>query len=86
MAFKKSNAKNETGFKYEVVADYGCLGNRGSYELRLREVSFNGNESRYDIRTWKEDENGERMGKGIQLTGEELEKLCEMLCKIRDAE
>ena len=54
--------------------------------MRLREVSFNGNESRYDIRTWKTDENGERMGKGIQLTGEEMEKLCEMLCKIRDAE
>lgn len=85
MAFKTS-AKEAREFKYEVVADHGCLGSRGGYELRLREVSFNGKEAKYDIRTWKTDENGEHMGKGIQLSGEEAEKLCELLCKIRDEE
>lgn len=85
MAFKKSEAAKEREFTYEVIADYGCIGKRNrGYEVRLREISFNGNEAKYDIRTWKQDEDGERMGKGIQLTGEELETLCELLCKIRD--
>lgn len=85
MAFKKTTAKS--GFRYEVLADYGKLGTRSNgYEVRLREVSFNGNTAKYDIRTWKEDEDGEHMGKGIQLTGDELEALCELLIKIRDEE
>ena len=85
MAFKKTTAKSE--FRYEVIADYGKLGTRGNgYEVRLREVSFNGNSTKYDIRTWKKDEDGEHMGKGIQLTGDELEALCELLIKIRDEE
>lgn len=85
MAFKKTTTTKEREFKYEVVSDYGCIGKRNrGYELRLREVSFNGNDAKYDIRTWKEDEDGEHMGKGIQLSGEEIEALCELLCKIRD--
>ena len=40
-------------------------------ELNL--VSWNGREPKYDLRDW--DENHTRMGKGITLTKEEVEKL-----------
>jgi hypothetical protein len=36
-------------------------------------VSWNGKEPKYDIRTWSPD--GEKMGKGVSLTEEEMEQL-----------
>lgn len=36
-------------------------------------ISWNGGEAKYDIRDWAPDH--EKMGKGISLGGEEIEKL-----------
>lgn len=44
-----------------------------SKELNL--VTFNGKPAKYDIRTWRRDENGEKMLKGITLDNEEMEAL-----------
>lgn len=79
MTIKKST-KKESEINYEVIEDFGLLGTRGNYELRLRLVAWNGNEPKYDIRPWKDDpDRGEICGKGITLSGEELEALKDIL-------
>lgn len=81
MAIKKSGTtKAKDDFKYEVLEKCGVLsvGNNG-WQTELRYVSWNDNEPKYDIRSWKETEEGEKMGKGITLTGEELEALGDII-------
>lgn len=84
MAFKKSSTK-ETGIKYEVVEDYGVLSSHNNWETRLRLIKWNDREEKYDIRPWSVDENGnEKCGKGITLTGEEMQNLLDILQKIAE--
>lgn len=84
MAIKKSGKANDNGIKYEVIEKCGVITERnGDYNLELRYVSWNGNEPRYDIRTWKTKDDGtEVCGKGITLTGEELESLGNIIMKL----
>lgn len=89
MAFKKHAAAKETEFKYEVIKDYGDLGepNSNGVVKKFRYVSFNGNDPQYDIRAWKENEDGsERMYKGVSLTGEECEALLKLMLKVSNEE
>ena len=76
----KAKATNDD-FQYEVLEDIATLGKRGrNYELKLRYVSFNGNDPKYDIRPWGvDDEGNEKMLKGISLSGEELQALKNVL-------
>ena len=60
--------------KYEIVEKIAVLSttDKGwSKELNL--VSWNDREPKYDLRDWNEEHN--KMGKGVTLTKEELEKL-----------
>ncbi len=64
--------------KYEIVEKIGVLltTDKGwSKELNL--VSWNDREPKYDLRDWNE--NHDKMGKGITLTRDELDKLKETL-------
>lgn len=64
--------------KYEIVEKIGVLSttDKGwSKELNL--VSWNDREPKYDLRDWNE--NHDKMGKGINLTRDELDKLKETL-------
>lgn len=64
--------------KYEIVEKIGVLSttDKGwSKELNL--VSWNDRELKYDLRDWNE--NHDKMGKGITLTRDELDKLKETL-------
>ena len=64
--------------KYEIVEKIGVLSttDKGwSKELNL--VSWNDREPKYDLRDWTE--NHDKMGKGITLTRDELDKLKETL-------
>lgn len=82
MAIKKSttSVKTVTEPTYEVLEECGTLSsNDRGWELKLRYIAWNGNEPKYDLRSWKEDVNGEKCSKGITLTGEELEALLEVL-------
>ena len=75
--------------KYEVLNDFGALGEEveGKYVKRLRLVSWNGNEPKFDIRPWKEtEENGEQYSKGITLSSEEIECLYKLLKEIDSEE
>lgn len=80
----KTNAKAKAtdDFNYKVLEDIAVLGQRGKYTLKLRYVSFNGKDPKYDIRPWGVDDDGnERMAKGISLSGEELQALKDVLNK-----
>ena len=83
MAIRKSNLK-ENEIKMEVLEKCGVIAERnGGYNLELRYIAWNGGEPKYDIRTWKTKDDGtEICGKGITLTGEELESLGELIVKL----
>ena len=67
--------------KYEIVKKIGVLSKAGSgWTKELNLISWNDREAKYDIRDWSAD--GEKMGKGITLSKEELLALKELLNKI----
>ena len=49
------------------------------WNIELNRVSWNGNEPKYDIRSWSPDHT--KMGKGITLSEEELVSLSALLTK-----
>ena len=70
-----------TDIKYEIVEKLGVLSRSGSgWEKQLNLVSWNDREPKYDIREWSPD--GEKMGKGVTLTKEELLALKELLSQL----
>jgi len=67
--------------KYEIVKKIGVLSKAGSgWTKELNLISWNDRDAKYDIRDWSAD--GEKMGKGITLSKEELLALKELLNKI----
>ena len=84
MAFKKSNGntKGNESPSYEVLEKCGVISTNGEWKTELRFISWNGREPKYDIRPWKDEPDGEKCGKGITLTGEELESLMNLLNQI----
>ena len=67
--------------KYEIVKKIGLLSKAGSgWTKELNLISWNDRDAKYDIRDWSAD--GEKMGKGITLSKEELLALKELLNKI----
>ena len=64
--------------KFEIVQNIGVLSeSEKKWRKELNLISWNGNEPKYDLRDWNEDHT--RMGKGITLTFEEIQKLSEVL-------
>lgn len=85
MAINKSNNSNE--IKLHIVEYCGVLSKNEEtgYSLELRYISWNDRPPKYDLRTWKTDENGNEIcGKGITMTGEELEALGDLINKMRE--
>lgn len=77
---------------YTVVQDLGKVTDTKAYsqfdrkmhdaELRLRIVQFGKGDPAYDLRPWYKDEDGDEiMGKGIRLSGDELNALKDFLIK-----
>lgn len=69
--------------KYEVIKQLGTLseGTKG-WNKELNLISWNGAAPKYDIRDWSPDH--EKMGKGITLNADEMEKLLEIMNKIQE--
>jgi hypothetical protein len=68
--------------KYEIKQPIGVLseGSKGwTKEINL--ISWNGAPPKYDIRDWSPDH--EKMGKGITLTSDEMEKLLQLMNRIQ---
>jgi hypothetical protein len=64
--------------KYEITDKIGVLSesNKG-WKKELNLISWNNREPKYDIREWSPE--GDKMGKGVTLSLEELKKLKEIL-------
>ena len=68
-------------FTFKIIKKIGVLSaSEKGWEKQLNLISWNERDPKYDIREWAPD--GEKMGKGVTLTGEELLALKEMLNKI----
>ena len=58
-------------FKYEITERIAVLSqNPNGWERQLNMVSWNEREPKYDIRDWSPD--GNKMGKGISLSHDEI--------------
>jgi hypothetical protein len=67
--------------KFEIVKKIGVLSKSGSgWAKQLNLISWNERDPKYDIREWSPD--GEKMGKGVTLSREEMLALKELLNKI----
>lgn len=66
--------------KFEILNELGVISESSKgWKKELTRVSWNGEEPKYDIRTW--DSEHKKMGKGITLTEEELRVLKELIEK-----
>lgn len=64
--------------KYEIIKEIGVLSeNAKGWRKELNLISWNDAAPKYDIREWAPGH--EKMGKGVTLTKEEVEKLKEIL-------
>jgi hypothetical protein len=64
--------------KYEIVKKIGILSKASSgWAKELNLISWNDREPKYDLRDWSAD--GEKMGKGVTLSKDELLALKELL-------
>jgi hypothetical protein len=67
--------------KFEIIQKIGVLSKSASgWAKELNLISWNERDPKYDIREWSPD--GEKMGKGVTLSKEELLALKELLNKI----
>lgn len=66
--------------KFEIINQIGVISTSASgWNVELNRVSWNGNEPKYDVRSWSPDPT--KMGKGITFSEEELVALSELLAK-----
>jgi len=64
--------------KYEIVKKIGVLSKAGSgWAKELNLISWNDRDPKYDLRDWSAD--GEKMGKGMTLSKDELLALKDLL-------
>jgi len=64
--------------KFEIVKKIGIVSKSPSgWSKELNLISWNEREPKYDLRDWSPD--GEKMGKGVTLTREELLALRDLL-------
>ncbi|MEC1524462.1 YdbC family protein [Neobacillus niacini] len=64
--------------KFEITEQIAILSESAKgWTKELNLISWNGREPKYDIREWAP--NHEKMGKGVTLSKEELEKLMKAL-------
>jgi hypothetical protein len=67
-------------FNYEITQELGILSaSQSGWTRELNLISWNGAEPKFDIRDWSP--NHEKMGKGISLSADEVEKLKAILEK-----
>jgi hypothetical protein len=67
-------------FKYEITQELGILSeSKSGWTRELNLISWNGAEPKFDIRDWSPDH--EKMGKGISLNADEVDKLKKILEK-----
>ena len=67
-------------FKFDIIESFGEIGKAGSNTKEVNLISYGGRDPVIDIRSWYEDEDGEKkMSKGITLKKDEAAKLRDIL-------
>lgn len=66
-------------FDYKIVEPVAVLSSAGTVSKELNLVSYNGSPAKWDLRSWKRTEQGEKLLKGLTLTGEEASALKQAL-------
>ena len=71
-------------FNYEIKDTYAVISERknGAERLELNAISYNGRETKIDLRRWDRSDGGKKMLKGITMTYEEAETLRDALNKL----
>ena len=73
-------ASRNQDLKFEIINQIGVISTSASgWNVELNRVSWNGNEPKYDVRSWSPDHT--KMGRGITLSEEDLVALSELLAK-----
>lgn len=78
--------------KCEVIKEFGTISKRSyntrngevTEELKLRLISWNDRDPKYDVRPWEITENGEKCLKMRGLTFEELKALGELIATVKE--
>ena len=74
-----------TEIKMETTEKIGVISDNGKNTLELRKTTVNGENEKFDLRTWYTDDKGiEKCNKGIRLTEDELLKLGEIINGMND--
>ena len=69
--------------KFEIKEELGVLSESAKgWKKELNLISWNGAAPKYDLRDWSPEH--EKMGKGITLNAEEIEKLYKVLANIME--
>ena len=68
-----------TAFNYEIVEKIAVLSQSGDTTKELNRVSYNGSPAKYDLRSWRRTNGGEKLLKGLTLTEEEARTLKDAL-------
>lgn len=86
MAFKDYGVKsNKKEIKYEVIEKIGVLDSDSANPKELRIVRWNQGDVKFDLRQWKQNEDGtETPLKGIVLDQEELQSLFDILTEMNE--
>ena len=65
-------------FSFEVIENCGALSESDKgWKKEIKLISWNGKEPKYDIREWSPD--GDKMGKGVTLSRDEMRELKKLL-------
>lgn len=68
-------------FTYQIIRKIGVLSTSASgWEKQINLISWNEREPKYDIREWSPE--GDKMGKGVTLSKDELLALKDILDKV----
>lgn len=65
----------ESGFDYKIVKHLATLSMYGITTKECNLISFRGSKPKYDIRSWYEEGETKKMGKGITLSSDEMSLL-----------
>ena len=88
---KGTETKKKDEIVYNVLEECGVIdtkeytkkGQSVTEELKLRYMTWNNGEPRYDLRWWTKTEDGEKCGKGVGLTGEALIELGKLIKELQ---
>lgn len=70
-------------FKYDVLAEIGTVEEGSRQDTIVKIISWNDGDPKLDIRKWNKED--EKMGKGISISLENIQKLRDLLDQIEDS-